>query len=936
VLRARRKELVGRESHLASLRGFLDDARVGLAALLLEGEAGIGKTALWREGVAAARERGFEVLACRPVESETQLPFTALGDLVESVPERALSQLQAPRRRALETALLRVEADGPPLHQRAVALGALGVLRHLAEAGPILLAMDDIQWLDSPSARVLEFVLRRLEREPIGVLATQRPATAGEPPLSLERALPEDRLRRLPVGPLELDSLERLLRRRLDARFLHPVVAELHRVSAGNPFFALEIARVVTAPDFELGPGEALPVPPSLRELVHGRLGELSLGARGASLVAAAASRPTRALVEAALGAGGQAADLEAAIEAGVIELEGDRIRLTHPLLSSILYSDASPEQRRELHARLAAVLTDPEDRARHLALSVDAPDANVASALDDAARRARDRGAPDAAAELSEQGRRLTPSDRVIDYRRRTLEAAECHFEAGDTKRARGLLEEVVADSPPGPLRAEALTRLAWVAGHDDAWPATAELLGRALAEAGDDPEALAEIEGGLAWTSHMGGDLPQALAFAHAALTRAETLGDPAALAKALADASFLEFVLGQGMPAEALERAIALGESGDRLRILSRPSWLRCLMLEYMDELDGARSGLELLYRHASEQGDENALPFVLNHLSRVECFAGNWELAARYANESYESTLASGQAVQQTFTLSSRALVDAHLGSVDAVRAAVDEGLRLAERTGVRPATFELLSVLGFLELSLGNTAEAHLHLGPLAKAVAAAGFAEPGVFRFHANEIEALVALGRFEEAEALLSELERQGATLGRAWAMATAGRCRGLLRAALGESREAFAAFEVAFEHHERVPQPFELARSLLALGTVQRRAKKKRIARASLERALEIFDRLGAPLWSQKAHLALERVSGRSPAQAGLTPTETRVAELVAQGRSNQTVADALFMSVKTVEWNLSKIYRKLGIRSRGQLAAIIGLGQDSRPRS
>src|SRR5712692_10282029 len=254
-------EVVGRESEIDSVHDFLEAVPAGPITMLIQGEIGIGKTTLWREGVAAADERGLQVLACRPAEGEIALPFAALGDLLEGVPEDVLARLPEPQREALEIALLRVETKPGRLQGRAVALGVLGVIRLLAEDSPLVVAIDDVQWLDAPSADALTFAARRLRGEPIGFLLARRAETREGPPLELESALESGRVSRLLVRPLDLQSLDRLLRTRLDKAFLRPALVELQRVSGGNPFFALELGRALLARDVALAPGDPLPVP---------------------------------------------------------------------------------------------------------------------------------------------------------------------------------------------------------------------------------------------------------------------------------------------------------------------------------------------------------------------------------------------------------------------------------------------------------------------------------------------------------------------------------------------------------------------------------------------------------------------------------------------------------------------------------------------------
>jgi DNA-binding CsgD family transcriptional regulator len=231
-------------------------------------------------------------------------------------------------------------------------------------------------------------------------------------------------------------------------------------------------------------------------------------------------------------------------------------------------------------------------------------------------------------------------------------------------------------------------------------------------------------------------------------------------------------------------------------------------------------------------------------------------------------------------------------------------------------------------LGLLELSLDRPAEAVQVLSPERERLLAAGVGEPGAVRFVPDEIEALLALGRVEDAAALLGWLEEHGRALNRASALAAAGRCGGLLAAARGEIDIALAAFEQALAAHELVPMPFEHARTLLALGSVQRRARKRSAARETLSHALATFEQLGAALWAEKTHAELARVAGRAPVGWGLTPTEHRVAELVAAGLTNREAAAQLFLTQKTVEFHLRNVYRKLGVRSRTELARSPGL--------
>ena len=926
------QELIGRHDELAVLVRFLRSLAAGPRALLVQGEAGIGKTALWQAGLTRAQAVGQRTLVCRPAGSEVRLSFAALGDLLIEVLEQALPALPVPQGRALQVALLLAEPEGEPPDQRAIGLAVLNVLRTLSSAGPLLVAIDDAQWLDAPSAAVLAFALRRLGAEPVGVLSTVR-LTGGEPPaLAFEPWLPVERLR---LGPLTLGGVHELLRTRLRLSPSRPTLVRLHQAAGGNPLFALELGRALGELGREPAPDEPLPVPAGLRALVRARLARLPAPARQSLLTVAALSRPTVPLAVAVAGQGERIlADLERAARAEVIAYEGERIRFTHPLLASTLYAEAPLGQRRQLHGRLAELVTDGEERARHLALAADGPDPGVAVALEEAATHAHLRGAPDAAAALCEQACALTAADWPDQRRRRSMEAASYHLLAGNTSRARVLLEEAVSSVPPGAERARLLQRLGQVHYHEDSWATAEEVLSQALAEAGDDPVLRCEVEQGLSFARHVRGDVPAAAARARAALELAEQAADPRLLSESLVLVSLHEFFLGHGIRGDLMERAVELEASAGAVRpARPAPLWSRGMvwasMLKWADQFEAARSGFEELHRRILERGDEASLAFLLSNLSELECWAGNWELAARYAAEGERLATLTGQGAMVSANLYAKALVEAHRGLVDSARAAGEQALVDAKASGNAAVTLMGLSALGFLELSLGDPAAAHAHLGPIIEGLAAVGLGEPGVLRFLPDEIEALVELGELEQAGGLVDTLEERGRALDRVWALATGARSRALLLAREGDLAGAHATLQRALEAHRRLPQPFERGRTLLALGTVQRRQGEKRAARETLEQALTIFDRLGARLWAERTRGEMRRIGGRTTSGSQLSETEARIVALVCAGQTNDQVARALCLSAKTVAWNLSKVYRKLGVRSRAELAARVSAG-------
>ena len=286
--------LIGREQELARLEAFVEGTADGPPRLVLEGEAGIGKTTLWRAGVEHARELGFRVLESRPVAPERELSFAALGDLLSGTHDE-IGDLPAPQRRALRIALLLEEAEGEPADERAVAAAMLGLLRRLAADKPLVVALDDIQWLDAPSAGTLQFAFRRLDREPIRVLATSR-LRADTTTVSFDDA------GRIEVGRLPLQALDQLVRTRLGARFLQPTLRRLEEAAGGNPFYALEIAASLQRSGVDVEPGEPLPIPLALREVVRDRLASLSPSVRQAALATAALAQPTMSAVQQAIG----------------------------------------------------------------------------------------------------------------------------------------------------------------------------------------------------------------------------------------------------------------------------------------------------------------------------------------------------------------------------------------------------------------------------------------------------------------------------------------------------------------------------------------------------------------------------------------------------------------------------------------------------------
>jgi DNA-binding CsgD family transcriptional regulator len=716
--------------------------------------------------------------------------------------------------------------------------------------------------------------------------------------------------------------IERILLSAVGEEVPRATLRRVSKESGGNPLLALEIARSLTRDGIEIGPGEALPVPSNFAELLPARIADLSPDAERILLFAAATAHPSIELLRAADGDAERAdSALRQAETAGVVVLESNRVRFAHPLLASAAYASAVPNVRRETHRRLAEVAEDPEERARHLALATAEPDPQVAAALDEAARRAQSRGAPDAAADLVELARALTPADDTETIAYRTMDAADYHFQAGDVAHARLLTKEALVAAEPGPLRARILHHWSELEWNDV--KRCRELSEQALAEADDDDEFQSRLREGHAWVGLIGGDLALAEDEATESLRLAEHTRLPARQASALTALAWAKTLRGT-WPTDLWDRAFAMQDSLEGLQAYVMPGLFHAQSLMWADDLDAARRELDVEDGRCIERGQETMRWDVLQSLTYVECRAGNLEMAERHADEAFETVVDAGLDQAMECVLAPRALVRAFRGNVAGARADGIQALEISQRHGDVLWEIYARGALGVLELSLGRFEDAHAHLEPAPELLESMGVREPGFAPYLADEIEALVALGRLDRAEQVTDRLEEQGRVLDRGLALATAARCRGLLAGARGLEAEAMASFEEAMAQHARITYPIELGRTFLALGEVQRRFKIRRQARESLRAAEEILEKVGARLWAQRARAEAARIGGRAVAPDELTETERRIAELVVQGHTNREVAHALFVSVKTVEANLSRAYHKLGITSRRELGS------------
>jgi DNA-binding CsgD family transcriptional regulator len=924
------RQLVGRRSEKGSIARFLNAVSSGPAALVLEGDAGLGKTVLWEWGLRRAEEGSYRVLAARATPSDAKLSYAGIDDLLGPVLDDSLPAIPAPRRGALEVALLRRTPRGRSPDRWAVAKAVLDVFRVVAARSPLVVGIDDVQWLDRPSASVLAFALRRLQEERVGALISVRTSLEDEPPLDLDHAFPPSGIERMRLTPLERTDLQRLVRSQVGVVLPQPLMTRVLETSGGNPFFALELAREVVRRGVDkLVQDQHLGVPSTIRDVVVGRLAPLTGPTQRLLLYAAALAQPTIQLLR-SVGGGQSERAMDEAVDAGIIEVDSDRVRFTHPLLASVLSSSTDAATRRRIHRRIARAVVDPEEQARHRALAAVGPDAETATMLEKAARHASSRGAPEAAGSLLLYARRLTPASLASEAFHRGVEAIDHLFYAGERKRAEELANEILPSVQDDSDRAAVFYRLGLIQARDARWHEADRHFRMAASLAQDDAGFRADVEQELAMTALVRGSLQECIGHARRALELAETAGDPSVLTRATGTLLHFEFVGGGGV---RIDLAARLTELEHTAPSVTRPEIAfldfrvaRGIVLKWADDFAAARPVLVQRYEEALTAGDEVALPFILYQLSELECWAGRWDEAERYASEGLAVPHDSETDLMVPVVLYAVALLHACRGDIEATRAAASEAQESAMRTANAPVLLMIAAVLGFLELSLGNCAAAHGHLGPVAEAMLGMGASEPGILRFMADEVEALVGLDELDQAREKTSYLENRGRELDRPWALVTGARSRALLLAAQGDLPGALAAVEDALRFLVRLDVPLEEGRTWLVAGTVARRAKRKRQAKEALSRALEIFEGLGAALWSAKARAELARVGLRPPTSLELTPTEARVAELVAAGQTNREVAAQLFISPKTVEANLSRIYRKVGVRSRTELSRVL----------
>ena len=889
---------------------------------MVEGEAGIGKTTLLVEAAAEAQSQGFHVLTAQGSPAEVTYAYAGVADLLRDVDVALFDALPDLQRIALErTRIGDIDIAGPATDERIVATALLSVIEGIGRRSPVLVIIDDAQWLDASSRAVIGFAARRLNG-PVGMVLSFR---TGDPDAHDDRAWlqfrrPETAMR-VTMRPLSLAALHTLVAARLGHSLPRPAITRIHELSAGNPFFAIELA-VAAADDMAATTFE---IPDTLAALVRHRVGHTGDEAAAVLLAAACSVAPTAESVA-------QAVDrpvervielLESMEHLHIVALDGNRVRFTHPLFAAGVYSNATPSQRRAVHRTLAGIVERPELKARHLALAATTGDSTTLAALDAAVEVTIARGAPAVAAELVELGLKLSGEDTP-----RRIRAGELHFRAGSLAAARLHLETALRSEPSGILRCLALMWLGAIKGYDDDMAGAVEAMTQSVEEAGGNPavELLCLLR--LALALVMADRLPEALPRGERAVALADQLGIPNLRSQALSIWVVGKFIAGQGVDHEALQTALDLEDPYGGATTFFQASAVEAMISAYTGDLERAWLQMRAVQQRMLAHGTEVDITWAAVHIAGIAMWCGRYGDAFDATQEAAERAEQIGGRLILVTAWTQQAAVAAYTGreadARAAARAAIDTANEIRAMRLVREPTISL----AFLEVSLGNYPAALELLEPFLTIFAENGGAETEIEGggYLPDVIETLAAVGRADEIEVLVEALERNGLRYDRPWMLAMGARGRGHMLASRGDLAGAQQAVEQALIHHRRLPMPFEAARSRLLLGQLQRRRRRKSDGGASLREALSTFERLNAPIWAARARTELERLDGARSDGQRLTAAEERTARLAAAGQSNKEIAAATFLSEKTVETYLTAVYRKLGVRSRAGLSSAL----------
>lgn len=905
--------LLGRAAEQEVVSRLLASARLGRGgALTVTGEPGIGKTALLTDAVATSVRDGggTRVLAVTSAEVEQELPFAALHALLRpAVP--LLDEIPQPQAVELGAALSLRPGDGRD--RFAIGAATLSLLSRYAEDGPVVVVLDDAQWADRPSVDALAFAARRVRDDPVAVLIAGRSGELPEP----VRGLPG-----LDLGGLARDAATRLLR---EAYPDGPsrVHDELYRQTGGNPLALLELAG---EPDDDPTAGDAAAgfphtLPERLQRAFARRLDALSTAERAVALVAALAGGDLRLTRAACRRLALDPAGLDGAAAAGLVTVEGPRIAFRHPLLRSVVYGAADQDLRRRAHRSLADELraVDADRCAWHLAAATTRLDEDVAALLEELGARATARTAFTVASTALERAARLSPAPEAA--RSRLLASARAAASGGLPERALALLDE--AEPPTGPLTATGAELRATLALRSGSVRAGLDLLERAAGLAAADERVLLLAEASRACMYLVD---TVALRRVEARLVAAlPGTTDPVARAVGLASSGASGVLLGRDSTARLRAAVALLAEHVDPLTHPAALPWLMLAPLFLRDAVDGAR--LRDLVDQVRTRVGVGVLPDVLFHVARDQATSNAWDRAAANYDEAARLARETGQGGGLAMALAGLTWLESRAGRAAACREHAAEASALCRERSMLFGEIWCELALGDLALSEGASGEAADRLTALAARLELLGVGDPDL---HPGPelVDALLRTGRAGEARTVAVRYAAAATASGRPWTLARADRALGLVAA----EGELAAHFDSALARHARTRDVFERARTQLAYGMRLRRAARRVDARPLLRDALGTFETLGAVVWAASARAELGATGERVPAREGagadaLTPQELQVCLLLAEGRTTREAAAALFLSPKTVEYHLRKVYTRLGIHSREELAVVLG---------
>lgn len=894
--------LVGRTAERSEIEGLLDATRQGRGgALVLRGEAGVGKTTLLEYAAKAAVD--FRVVSALGVEFEAQIPFAALHELLRPL-IGFLEALPKSQSNALSAALALEQIKR--INRFSVYAATLGLLASAAAEQPTLCVLDDAQWFDQASAEALLFTARRIEHDPIAMLfAVRDPAPA---------AFAAAGVSELRVGGLTAQEARALVAR--IAPSLRPsAVDRVVETARGNPLALLAFTSSGVEGD---EPAEPLPIGEAVELAFRERWSQLSSRARKAVLLAAV-NDPAEPQALWSVFEQDQVEEdsLAEAERAGLLLLRGQRLNFPHPLARSAIYHSAAPAERRAAHRALAASSTSQERRAWHLAAAATRPDEEVAAALEVAGAEARARGGVSAEAEALARAAQLTPETET--RARRLFKAGLAEEAAGRLEHAEKLLAEAAALTADPELRADAVARRSYVLFDRGELEAALALATSEAEQSVPATAARLRASSGILHVLLHILDLPTARATAeHAAELAGEHVADDLDLLHMLA---WIRELSGNREEALTLAR-----EHADRTELGTVLAIDFANRLLYSEDYGPARELFERVVAHEREVGALGNLAYALDNLSLLEARTGPLTIAYAASLESMQLTEPLGNDVALAASLARLALVESLLGRSGDALAHARRSLEIAGERGDRWNEVRARAALGAEALARGDIVAVAEWLEPAAQMLAASGIRHPNTFRIDADLIEARVRLGDLERARRHVSDVLEPAERSGSPWAIVTGARCRAML----ANDADAPEAFEAALEFHKHEPSPWERARTELAYGERLRRVRRRRESRDHLHSALRTFDELGSRPWAERARAELratgERVRTRGPtAHEQLTPQELQVSLAAVEGLTNKEIGARMFLSPKTVEFHLGRAYRKLGVHSRADLVKV-----------